>query len=98
MRALLSAAMVATFLLFGCGVIGDKGNSASPPTDVAVVPGDGNITVTWTMQPGVEYWLFYGPTSFISTTNWTDPSVGGQAIRGAVSPTVLPGLTNGAIY
>ena len=80
MKALLRAAMVATFLfLAGCGVIADKGSSASPPTDVAVVPGDGSITITWTMQPNVEYWLFYGPTAFISTSNWTDPSIGARS-------------------
>ena len=98
MKALLGAVVVATIFLFGCSAIGDKGNSASPPTDVALVPGDGNITVTWTMQPGVDYWLFYGPTSSISTSNWTDSNVGGQVIQGAVSPTVLSGLTNGVIY
>jgi hypothetical protein len=98
MKGLISAALVAIFLLLGCSAIGDRGNSASPPTDVALVPGDGSVTVTWTMQPGVEYWLFYGPTGFISTSNWTDPSVGGQVIRGATSPTVLSGLPNGVTY
>lgn len=98
MKALLCAAMVATLFLAGCGVVSDKGSSASPPADVAVVAGDGIITVTWTMQPDVEYWLFYGPTAFISTSNWTDPSVGGQVIRGATSPTVLSGLQNGVTY
>ena len=53
-------AIAAVLVLAGCG---SSGSSASPPTDVAVVPGDGYVTATWTMSPGVDYWMFYAPTS-----------------------------------
>jgi photosystem II stability/assembly factor-like uncharacterized protein len=98
MKALFGAVMVAVICLSGCGVISGKGSPAAPPTDVAVVPGDTSITVTWTMQPDVEYWLFFGPTAFISTSNYDNPSIGGHVIRGATSPTVVPNLVNGVTY
>jgi hypothetical protein len=91
------AAVMVSFLLAGCNQW-SKGSSAAPPTDVKAVPGDGVIVVTWTMASNVEYWLFYGPTPGITTTNWTDPGRGAQVIRGATSPAVFSGLVNGTTY
>jgi hypothetical protein len=91
------AATIISLALAGCGnTLSNKGSSADPPTDVGVAPGDGMITVTWTMAPDVQYWLFYAPTTYITKDNWT--TVGGQAIRGVTSPTVITGLSNGTTY
>ncbi len=92
----LIAAATASLLLAGCGNFSNKGSSANPPTDVNVVPGDGVITVTWTMTSNVQYWLFYAPTNLITKANWT--TVGGKALIGSRSPTVISGLANGTIY
>jgi hypothetical protein len=32
---------------------------ADAPTGLAVVPGDGQVTVTWDQQPGLTYWIFF---------------------------------------
>lgn len=81
------------FILLGCH---HQGSSAPAPSDVTVVPGDGIVTISWTMAPGVDYWLFYAAASSITTDNWfTLP--GDRVIRSASSPSVLA-LTNGTTY
>ena len=90
----LVVAILASLLVAGCG---SSGSSASPPTNVVAVPGDGIITLTWTMDSNVEYWLFYANSASISTTNWTSIP-GSISIMGATSPYVATGLVNGAIY
>ena len=64
----LIAAILVILLAAGCG---SNGRSADAPTNVVAVPGDGIVTVTWAMTPGVEYWLFYGNTNNITSSNWT---------------------------
>jgi predicted small lipoprotein YifL len=88
------ALLAAVLLLGGCG---KKGAPADPPTDVAVVAGDARFTVTWTMVPNVEYWLFYAPANEITQDNW-DKLPGAGVIRPAASPTILTGLANGTTY
>jgi hypothetical protein len=86
-------AICAALILVGCG----RGSSAPAPTDVTLVPGDGTITVSWTMEPGVEYWLFSAVANSISTDNWiTLPAA--RAATAVSSPYVLKGLVNGATY
>jgi len=87
------AAIGAVLLLAACS----SGSPASAPTDVTVVPGDGRVTVSWTMSADVEYWLFYAPASSISVDDWASIP-GSSSIRGAVSPQVVSGLTNGTTY
>jgi hypothetical protein len=89
--------LVTGLLLASCGNVLNKGSSASPPTDVTVTPGDGAVTVTWTMAPNVQYWLFYAPTNFISEDNWTTIP-GSKALINVTSPTIVTGLTNGTTY
>lgn len=88
------ALLAATVLAAGCG---KKGSPADPPTDAAVVAGDTRFTVTWTMVPNVEYWLFYAPTNLITRDNW-DTLPGVKVVRPAGSPTVITGLVNGTTY
>jgi hypothetical protein len=90
----LAAAFAASILLSACG--GDKGSSAGPPGDFRVVTGDSSVTATWTAEPDVDYWVFYGPGENITTNNWV--TSGGQVITNAISPTVITGLINGRTY
>jgi len=92
-----AALLVAGLLLASCGNVFNKGSSAPAPTDVALLPGDGAVTVTWTMAPNVQYWVFYAPASFISEDTWTS-IVGAKALINVSSPTVVTGLTNGTTY
>jgi photosystem II stability/assembly factor-like uncharacterized protein len=87
------ASIVAVSLLAAC----NNGSSAPAPQDVAVVPGDGRVAVSWTMLPGVDYWLFYAPASSISTDNWASLP-GSHVFLPAASPQVITGLFNGATY
>ncbi len=91
---LLAAGTLAIFLTAGCG---SRGTSADPPASVTATPGDGVVTVTWPTASGVEYWLFYGPSASISTSNWTTIP-GSQVAIGAGSPHIVAGLTNGTVY
>ncbi|MBI3560954.1 MAG: hypothetical protein HY080_04470 [Gammaproteobacteria bacterium] len=86
-------ALLGVLALSGC-----KSSSEPPaPTDVTLTAGDGILTVTWTMQPNVQYWLFYAPASSISMDNWTSLP-GSTAQMNVTSPYVLTGLTNTTMY
>lgn len=92
------AALLVAVLVSACG----GGSSASPPTGgIAVKAGDGNATITWTMEPGVQYWVFYAPVSTkfpaVSTTDWINIP-GAQAFMNVTSPFVVGGLYNGLQY
>ena len=84
----------ALFLLVACG--GGKGSSAPPPTDFAVVPGDGLVTVTWTAAAGVDYWLMYAATS--TPINLKSPPGVHFWLINVSSPLEVTGLTNGQPY
>lgn len=92
--ALLLASTALSFLLAACG--GSSGSSADAPPDFKVVAGDGSVTISWTAEPEVVYWIFYGPGSNITTTNWS--TTGGRVIAGATSPQVITGLINDSTY
>jgi Fibronectin type III domain len=85
-------ALLVSFLVCACG--GGSGGPASPPASgIIVVPGNGQVTVSWTPDPDVQYWLWYAPGSTVTTTT------PGHLTRVNVSsPYVLTGLTNGATY
>lgn len=89
----LALASLAFALLAGCS---KPGSSADPPPDMRVVAGDGSVTITWTADPDVEYWIFYRPGSTIDLNNWA--TTGGIAITGATSPRIITGLANGREY
>ena len=86
--------VVVTVLVGGCG---SGGYSADPPTDVAVVAKDSRIVVSWTMVPGVEYWLFKAAGDGVTPFNCISmPSC--TTIMKAASPTTLTGLPNGTTF
>lgn len=89
--------LISVLLLVACG-----GESAPAPTGVSAKAGESTMTVSWDMVSGVEYWLFYGPTSVaptdtLSMHSWIDLAGGGQYIK-VVSPYVVSGLINGTSY
>lgn len=95
LRQTLATLMVAV-LVSACG--GSGGSSAPAPAGgITVAPGDGAATVTWTMVPGVKYWLFYAPSSTLSTNDWINVP-GARAVLNVTSPYVVTGLANGFNY
>jgi hypothetical protein len=93
---LFSAALsgiVVSCLLGGC----IHGDSAAPPAGgIIATPGEGQVTITWTAEPGVEYWLVYAATASISAT---PPPTGAHTwVTNVTSPYIVTGLTNGTTY
>ncbi len=86
---------VALAVLAGCG--GGGGASAPAPTGVTTAAGDSRVTVSWTAEPGVEYWLFYAAVPGVTPENWTTLA-GGRAVVNVTSPYVAIGLSNGTAY
>ncbi len=92
------AALLVAVLVSACG----GGSSAAPPTaGISVVPGDGRATISWAMEPDVQYWVFYAPVSakfpVVSTTDWIN-TPGAQAFINVKSPFVVSNLYNGLQY
>ena len=92
------AALLVAVLVSACG----GGSSAPAPTGgITVAAGDSKATVSWTMEPGVQYWVFAAPvtTTFpsITTTNWVNIP-GAQAFINVQSPYPVTGLINGFQY
>jgi len=81
--------------LVACG--GASGDKAAPPVGgITATPGNGQVTITWTQTPGVEYWLAYAATSSpIDISNLQPGHVWATNIS---SPYVVTGLTNGVTY
>ena len=86
--------LFAALLLGGCS---SQGKSAPPPVSVQVEARDNSALVTFSMEDGVEYWLFYAPSSSLTATNFTS-ILGGRMLTGAISPQVIGGLDNGTAY
>ena len=91
-RLLLSAML--GLALVACG---GKGDSATPPTDLVATAGDAQVTLTWTMAPGVEYWIWYAPGTLAAGQDILQAS-GHRSLVKATSPYVLSGLVTGAPY
>src|SRR5437899_13024467 len=85
--------LVLALLAAGCS---NKGSSADYPADFKVAPGDGSVTATWTAEPDVEYWIFFGAGPNTNTTNWA--TTGGRAITNTRTPQIITGLANGTLY
>lgn len=93
-----TAVILLALVVSACG---GKGDSASPPADFKVTTGNGQVIVTWTATPGVQYWLMYAQTS--SPLDISNPPAGHywasqNGSPDLTSPLVLTGLTNGLPY
>ena len=87
-----------TALLLACG----SGEPAPAPTGLTVSAGESSATLTWDMVSGVEYWVFFAPTSMApldvgSMQSWFGLP-GGNVLLKVTSPYVVQGLTNGTSY
>lgn len=87
------------WMLSGCT---STGSSASPPSGgLIVTPGDGRVTLTWAVDPSVQYWAFYVAGSSISSDDPTS-TPGHVNIMNVTSPLVigcpLHCLANGTTY
>lgn len=92
---MLLMAILASLLTAGCG---SSGHSADAPVaGLTLVPGDGVITATWAMEPGVNYWMFFAPSAGITTSNWTTIA-GSLSVIDVNSPFIATGLSNGTVY
>ena len=94
---LFAAMLVAVLLSVACG-----GEAAPAPTGLVVTAGESTVTVSWDATPGVEYWLFFGPSSIAPTDttsmqNWIG-LIGGNVLLKVTSPYVVSGLANGVGY
>ena len=95
---LFVAALTAALLSVACG----NGEPAPAPTGVLVSAGESSATVTWNMVDGVEYWLFFGPSSVTPATTATMQGwfglPGGNVVLKVSSPYTVTGLFNGTNY
>lgn len=93
--AAILMALGAALFLSGCEV----GSTAEPPeaVEVQAIAGDGSVTLTWEMTPGVEYWAFSAAADVITPENCSSlPEC--KTILSVTSPLVVSGLTNGTTY
>ncbi len=95
---LFTAALIAALMSVACG----NGDPAPAPTGVVGSVNESSVTVAWDMADGVEYWLFFGPTSVAPTTTASMQGwfglPGGNVLLKATSPTIVTGLVNGQSY
>lgn len=87
---LLILTIAAVFVLSGCHKTDPPG---AAPTGVAATPGDGLVVISWDTLPELTYWIFFEAGSTVSVA--TPDSI---AIRRAISPRPVTGLTNGIQY
>ena len=95
---LFIAALIAALLSVAC----NNAETAPAPSGLAVTAGESSATVSWNMADGVEYWLFFGPSSVApsstaSMQGWFGLP-GGSVVLKATSPYVVPGLANDVSY
>jgi hypothetical protein len=56
-------------LLSGCL---DNGSTYAPPANFAATPGDGRVTLTWTPNYSIDYWVFSATDPSLTAFNWID--------------------------
>ncbi|OYT92870.1 MAG: hypothetical protein CFE43_06225 [Burkholderiales bacterium PBB3] len=99
--SLIRQAFAAFFVALVVSACGGGSSAPAPTGGINVVPGDSKATVTWTMEPGVQYWVFYAPVSTkfpnVTTTDWVNIP-GAQAFINVKSPYSVTGLVNGFQY
>ena len=85
---------VVSLTLAACGGGGDKADA--PVGGITATPGNGQVTITWTAVPGVEYWVAYAANA--SAIDMSNLPANHLWVTNVTSPYVLTGLTNGVTY
>ena len=93
----LLACLVGLLAVLQLGGCSSQGKSAPPPASVQAEARENGVLVTFPMEEGVEYWLFYAPSASLTSTNFISVA-GGKVRTGAVSPVLVPLLENGTTY
>lgn len=91
---LAALAVFFSVVLSACGG-GGSGGPAPAPTGVVAVPGNNQVTISWTDDTSVEYWIVYAAGTSVSTDNPSGIHAWARSVR---SPFVITGLTNGTAY
>ncbi len=96
---LITTVWLTLLVLVACGGGGSPSPAASGLKAIAT---ESTVTVSWDMVSGVEYWIFYAPTSVVpastaSMGGWIGLP-GGVSMINVTSPYVASGLTNGVSY
>ena len=86
--------LVAAAILPGC--LGSGGSSAPAPTNVNVRAQDGRATISWTMEPGVTYWLYRAAGTGVTPSNCSSMYLCYTAIN--VTSPYTEALYNGIEY
>lgn len=90
----LSLLAMLTTVLSGCL---DNGSTAAPPSNFMAAPGDGRVRLTWTAEPGVEYWFFTATDPSLTAFNWT-PLPNAHVYRAVDRAFYVCGLFEGDTY
>lgn len=98
-RAVALATLTSLALLAGCGSSSND-NKPDAPTGLKVIPGDGQVTITWDDQSAtsdLRYWLFKAQAENATRDDYRKyPEA--TIIAPVTSPYILSGLTNGLPY
>ncbi len=94
----MCVSLCAAVLALGCG-----GETAEPPLGLSVIStAQSSAVLTWNMTPGVEYWVFYAPTSRAPAAGQPADKwiglIGGNTQIKASSPFIITGLPNNVSY
>ena len=92
------SAMAVAALLAACG---GKGSPAAAPDLLSVTGEEGQITLNWTVVPGVQYRVYCAPGSSVDNYSWYN-TFGGLARAGAqdavLPPFTVDGVQNNTDY
>ena len=94
----IASLLVAAAITVGCG----GGSPAPAPANLKAVATESTVTLTWDATPGVEYWVFYAPTTYAPADNsnmsrWFNLP-GGSVLLNVTQPYSVAGLANGVGY
>ena len=82
------AILLTTTTLALCGCLGNSGGPTAPPTGVRTFSGDGDVSITWSYDPAIQYWVFFAQDPTLTTLNWSSLLLGGVLVN-ATSPAIL---------
>ncbi|MBU6504701.1 MAG: hypothetical protein KGQ63_03350 [Betaproteobacteria bacterium] len=92
----LLAAIVAAFVISGCGGGGGGSGGAPVPTLLSATPGDSQVTLNWDSVPGIYYWIWWIQSTVPVTIGQNGNAVGGNV--NVLPPYVMFGMINGLPY